>query len=114
MLIEYIRVINWQSKKLPITNTTTPSLLPRIGKGNWVHWLIAEGYELIDHVELGIVTIDLYMVEDGNLYYVYCSDFAGLDSERILINIPTEQEARCLINMIKQQLEPLVVRGCYF
>jgi hypothetical protein len=95
-----VKVIDWKSKK--------ESNLPRFGEGNWIKWLITNGYDIIDQIELGQTEINLYKAEGRELYAIYCPYFINLDTERLFVDIPTEEEARLFIIAIKKMLEPML------
>jgi hypothetical protein len=98
--MDKVKVIDWKSKE--------ESKLPRIGEGNWIKWLISNGYDIIDQIELGQAEINLYKVEGIETYAIYCPFFINLDTERLFIHISTEEEARLFITAIKKMLEPML------
>jgi hypothetical protein len=100
MLTTLIRVIDW--------NTKQQFQILRMGKGDWINWLVVQNYEIIDLVKLAHTAIEVHKAHNINLYAVYCPLFATFDTECLFINIPKEEEARSLITKIKQQLEPLI------
>jgi hypothetical protein len=102
--METIRVIDW--------NTKQQFQLPRIGKGDWINWLIVQNYEIIDLVKLGYTAIEIHKANNINLYAVYCPYFSRFDTECLFVNISQEEQARSLISIIKQQLEPLISIKC--
>ncbi|AFZ03830.1 hypothetical protein [Calothrix sp. PCC 6303] len=95
-----VKVIDWKSKH--------EFKLARIGEGNWIKWLVNYGYDIIDQVDLGQTEINLYKSETLGLYAIYCPYFINLDTERLFIDIPTEEEARLFIAAIKKMLEPML------
>jgi hypothetical protein len=95
MWTKVIPVMDWQTKNYYD--------LPRFGKHSWIQLLITEGYELIDEVQLGNTTIDLYKTEN-NIYAIYNPPLASINLECLLINILSEENARILIHEIKDKL----------
>jgi hypothetical protein len=95
-----VKVVDWKSKQ--------ESKLPRIGKGNWIKWLVSYGYDITDQIELGQTEINLYKSEISGLYAIYCPYFINLDTERLFTDIPTEEEARSFIISVKKMLEPML------
>jgi hypothetical protein len=103
MYINSIKVIDWKTKIF--------TYMTRIGKDNWVKWLISQEYQLIDSVGLGNVEIDIYQenyIENTSLYAILFPDIARLDTECLFINIPTKEEAYRLISDVTKRLEPLI------
>ncbi|GAB1538590.1 hypothetical protein NUACC21_12520 [Scytonema sp. NUACC21] len=89
-----MKVMDWQTKQL--------SELPRSGEGNWSTWLLENGYELIDREALGYTEIKLYENEKNRVFAIYHPIYAGLDTESLYVNIPSEEDARQLMNVAKQ------------
>lgn len=93
----FIRVLDWQTKQC--------WQLPRIGEEDWVRWLIAHGYEIIEQIDIGYVAINLYQADNTSYYAVYCPYFAIFDMEALFVNILTKEELRLFIAKLKRQLE---------
>lgn len=89
-----MKVMDWQTKQL--------SELPSIGEGNWTNWLNENGYELIDREELGHTEIELYENSKDGVFAIYHPNYLGLDTESLYANIPTEEDARQLMNVARQ------------
>lgn len=89
-----MKVMDWGTKQL--------SELPRSGEGNWTSWLSDNGYALIDREMLGYTEIELYENEDNGVFAIYHPIYAGLDTESLYVNIPSEAEARHLMNIAQQ------------
>ncbi|NJL62021.1 MAG: hypothetical protein HC903_09550 [Methylacidiphilales bacterium] len=98
-----IRVIDWKTRE--------STQLSRTGNGNWVKWLISQGYDIIDATALGCAGIYLYKtdsLENIDLYAIYFPYLAVFDIECLFINIPTEAQARTLIASVIELLQPLI------
>ncbi|NJO59210.1 MAG: hypothetical protein HC836_13045 [Richelia sp. RM2_1_2] len=102
MWTEVIKVVDWQTKKIYD--------LPCLGKNSWTKFLINEGYELIDEVQLGDYSIYLYKTEN-NTYAIYNPQIDDLDVECLLINILSEQDAYSLIVGIQKHASMVVCKN---
>jgi hypothetical protein len=89
-----VKVMDWQTKQL--------SELPSVGEDNWATWLLEQGYELIERESLGYTALELYENEDAHVYAMYHPIYAGLETESLYINIPSQEEARQLMNVAQQ------------
>lgn len=88
MTMRFVQVIDWQTRER--------SQLPAAGEGNFVSWLIAQGYDLSTTEPLGNAEIEIYQADNGT-FAVYHPTFGTLDSESLFVNIPSEDDVRMLV-----------------
>lgn len=96
--MRFVRVIDWQSRE--------QSQLPAAGEGNFVNWLITQGYDLVATEPLGNAEIEIYQADNGT-FAIYHPTFGTLDSECLFINIPSEDDVKMLVNNSQETLEPI-------
>lgn len=96
--MRFVQTLDWQTRER--------SQLPAAGQGNFVQWLIDQGYDLITTKPLGNAEIQIYQA-DGGAFAVYHPTFGTLDSECLFVNIPSQEDVQILVTSSQERLEPL-------